>query len=159
MQTASFDGVDDRSRSRCIDADGAGVHVRHEHVAPARRGLHGCIVDARSDAGPRLRPRRAAARTGRAQRHALRQTENLNLLDIGTSWKRASGAEEVFEGSDRSTGAAKWTATRVDLIFGANSQLRALAEVYAQDDAQHKFVQDFVAAWNKVMNLDRYDLA
>jgi len=83
----------------------------------------------------------------------------VNLLDMNTTWKRASESEEVFEGSDRASGTAKWTATRVDLIFGANSQLRALAEVYAQDDTKEKFVQDFVAAWNKVMNLDRYDLA
>jgi catalase-peroxidase len=82
----------------------------------------------------------------------------VNLLDMGTTWTR-SGAEEVFEGRDRATGAAKWSATRVDLIFGSNSQLRALAEVYACDDAQKKFVLDFVAAWNKVMNLDRFDLA
>jgi catalase-peroxidase len=81
----------------------------------------------------------------------------VNLLDMGTTWKRAAGTEEVYEGSDRATGAAKWTATRVDLIFGSNSQLRALAEVYAQDDAKSKFVVDFVAAWTKVMNLDRFD--
>jgi catalase-peroxidase len=83
----------------------------------------------------------------------------VNLLDMDTTWKRASDAEELFEGRDRTTGAVKWSATRVDLIFGSNSQLRALAEVYACDDAQNKFVQDFVAAWNKVMNFDRYDLA
>jgi catalase-peroxidase len=83
----------------------------------------------------------------------------VNLLDMGTTWHRTSDADEVFEGRDRATGAVKWTATRVDLIFGSNSQLRALAEVYACDDAKHKFVADFVAAWNKVMNLDRYDLA
>jgi catalase-peroxidase len=82
----------------------------------------------------------------------------VNLLDMGTTWHRTSDADEVFEGRDRATGAVKWTATRVDLIFGSNSQLRALAEVYACDDAKHKFVADFVAAWNKVMNLDRYDL-
>jgi catalase-peroxidase len=83
----------------------------------------------------------------------------VNLLDMGTSWKPASKEEDVFEGSDRKTGKPKWTGTRVDLIFGSNSQLRALAEVYATADAQKKFVQDFVAAWNKVMNLDRFDLA
>jgi len=82
----------------------------------------------------------------------------VNLLDMGTSWKRTSETADVFEGSDRATGAKKWSATRVDLIFGSNSQLRAIAEVYAQDDAQKKFVLDFVAAWNKVMNLDRFDL-
>jgi catalase-peroxidase len=71
----------------------------------------------------------------------------------------APDARDTFEGRDRATGELKWTGTRVDLIFGSNSQLRALAEVYAQDDAREKFVRDFVAAWNKVMNLDRFDLA
>ena len=83
----------------------------------------------------------------------------VNLLDMGTTWKAASADEDLFEGSDRKTGEAKWTGTRVDLIFGSNSELRALAEVYATADSQEKFVQDFVAAWNKVMNLDRFDLA
>jgi catalase-peroxidase len=83
----------------------------------------------------------------------------VNLLDMGTTWQATSDAEEVFEGRDRATGELKWTGTRVDLIFGSNSQLRALAEVYACDDAQQTFVYDFVAAWNKVMNLDRFDLA
>jgi catalase-peroxidase len=82
----------------------------------------------------------------------------LNLLDLGTTWKAASDDEEVFAGSDRATGERKWTATRVDLIFGSNAELRALAEVYGSEDAEEKFVQDFVAAWNKVMNLDRFDL-
>jgi catalase-peroxidase len=82
-----------------------------------------------------------------------------NLLDMSTEWKATSEDENVFEGRDRATGELKWTGTRVDLIFGSNSQLRALAEVYAQDDSQTKFVQDFVAAWNKVMNADRFDLA
>jgi catalase-peroxidase len=81
------------------------------------------------------------------------------LLDMGTEWKPVSDADDVFEGRDRMTGKVKWTGTRVDLIFGSNSQLRALAEVYASSDAQEKFVHDFVAAWNKVMNLDRFDLA
>jgi catalase-peroxidase len=81
-----------------------------------------------------------------------------NLLDMDTVWKAASGSREAFEGRDCKNGQLKWTATRVDLVFGSNSQLRALAEVYAQDDAQEKFVRDFVAAWNKVMNLDRFDL-
>jgi len=83
----------------------------------------------------------------------------VNLLDMGTEWKAASDAKDVFEGRDRKTGALKWTGTRVDLVFGSNSQLRALAEVYGSSDAQAQFVQDFVAAWTKVMNLDRYDLA
>jgi catalase-peroxidase len=82
----------------------------------------------------------------------------LNLLDLGTTWKATSDSQQVFEGRDRATGELKWTATRVDLIFGSNAELRALAEVYACDDAQKKFVQDFVAAWTKVMNLDRFDL-
>jgi catalase-peroxidase len=83
----------------------------------------------------------------------------VNLLDMGTSWKPVSKEEDVFEGTDRTTGKMKWTGTRVDLIFGSNSQLRALTEAYGSLDAQEKFVRDFVAAWNKVMNLDRYDLA
>jgi len=83
----------------------------------------------------------------------------VNLLDMGTTWKPISDSKDVFEGRDRATGDVKWTATRVDLIFGSNSQLRALAEVYAQDDAKEKFVHDFVAAWTKVMHLDRFDLA
>ncbi len=80
----------------------------------------------------------------------------VNLLDMGTTWKAASDAQDVFEGRDRATGALKWTGTRVDLIFGSNSQLRAIAEVYACDDSQEMFVRDFVAAWNKVMNLDLF---
>jgi catalase-peroxidase len=83
----------------------------------------------------------------------------VNLLDMGTEWKSDSKDADVFEGRDRKTGEVKWTGTRVDLIFGSNSQLRALAEVYASADAQQKFVQDFVAAWTRVMNLDRFDLA
>ncbi|MCW0000557.1 catalase/peroxidase HPI [Pararhizobium sp. YC-54] len=82
----------------------------------------------------------------------------VNLLDMGTVWKAASENKEVFEGRDRATGELKWTASRVDLVFGSNSQLRALAEVYGQNDAKDKFVRDFVAAWNKVMNADRFDL-
>ena len=83
----------------------------------------------------------------------------VNLLDMGTVWTPVSEAGDTFEGRDRKTGALKWTGTRVDLVFGSNSELRALAEVYAQDDAKDKFARDFVAAWNKVMNLDRFDLA
>ncbi len=83
----------------------------------------------------------------------------VNLLDMGTTWKAASAAGNVFEGRDRKTGELKWTATRVDLIFGSNSQLRALAEVYGCEDSQELFLHDFVAVWNKVMNLDRFDLA
>ena len=83
----------------------------------------------------------------------------VNLLDISTTWKATSEAEEEFDGRDRKTGELQWTGGRVDLVFGSNSELRALAEVYASDDAQQKFVRDFVAAWDKVMNLDRFDLA
>jgi catalase-peroxidase len=83
----------------------------------------------------------------------------VNLLDMGNVWKPTSQDEDVFEVRDRKSGELKWTGTRVDLIFGSNAQLRALAEVYGSDDAQQKFVHDFVAAWNKVMNADRFDLA
>jgi catalase-peroxidase len=83
----------------------------------------------------------------------------VNLLDMGTEWKAVSNDADVFEGRDRATGKLKWTGTRVDLVFGSNSQLRALAEVYGSSDAKRKFVDDFVAAWNKVMNLDRFDLS
>ena len=83
----------------------------------------------------------------------------VNLLDMNTEWKAVSDDKEVFEGRNRATGEVAWTATRADLIFGSNSELRALAEVYACADGQEKFVHDFVAAWNKVMNLDRFELA
>jgi catalase-peroxidase len=83
----------------------------------------------------------------------------VNLLDMGTKWQKSAASENVLEGRDRKTGELKWTGTVVDLVFGSNSQLRALAEVYASSDAQKAFVRDFVAAWNKVMNLDRFDLA
>ncbi len=82
----------------------------------------------------------------------------VNLLDLNTDWRKASGSEQVFEGVDRKSGQVKWTGTRVDLIFGSNSQLRAIAEVYASADAKEKFIKDFIAAWTKVMNLDRFDL-
>ncbi|MNY47993.1 Catalase-peroxidase [compost metagenome] len=84
----------------------------------------------------------------------------VNLLDFSTTWSAtADSHQQEFEGRDRKTGAVKWTATRADLIFGSNSELRAIAEVYACADSKEKFVKDFVAAWNKVMNLDRFDLA
>jgi catalase-peroxidase len=83
----------------------------------------------------------------------------VNLLDMGTTWQPISEDAETFEGRDAATGEVKWTGSRVDLVFGSNSQLRALAEVYASDDATEKFVRDFVAAWHKVMDLDRYDVA
>jgi len=81
-----------------------------------------------------------------------------NLLDMGTEWKAVSKSADLFEGRDRASGEKKWTATRVDLVFGSHSVLRALAEVYASEDGQEKFVGDFVAAWHKVMELDRFDL-
>ena len=83
----------------------------------------------------------------------------VNLLDMGTKWQKSATSDGVLEGRDRKTGELKWTGTVVDLVFGSNSQLRGLAEVYACSDSQQKFVRDFVAAWSKVMNLDRYDLA
>jgi catalase-peroxidase len=82
----------------------------------------------------------------------------VNLLNMSTTWKATAQDDDVFEGRDRMSGALKWTGTRVDLIFGSNSQLRALAEVYGCEDSREKFLHDFVAAWNKVMNLDRFDL-
>jgi catalase-peroxidase len=93
------------------------------------------------------------------QKEALTNDFFANLIDFSTTWKASSDAANIFEGADRATGKIKWTGTRVDLIFGSNSELRAIAEVYACDDAKEKFVHDFVAAWNKVMNLDRFDLA
>jgi catalase-peroxidase len=106
------------------------------------------------------------ANVGQSQRGVFTQRLGMltndffvNLLDLGTQWKAVSDAEDVFEGRDRKTGKVRWSGTRVDLVFGSNSQLRALAEVYASSDAQEKLVHDFVAAWNKVMNLDRFDLA
>ena len=82
----------------------------------------------------------------------------VNLLDMGTEWKASGSDKNLYEGRDRKTGQVNWTGTAVDLIFGSQSQLRALAEVYAQEDSKEKFVKDFVAAWNKVMNNDRFDL-
>jgi catalase-peroxidase len=83
----------------------------------------------------------------------------INLLDMGTAWKAAGEDREIYEGRDRKTGELKWTATRADLVFGSHAELRAIAEVYGDADGNRKFVQDFVAAWNKVMNLDRFDIA
>ena len=89
---------------------------------------------------------------------ALTNDYFVNLLDSGTAWTATDDSEQTFVGRDRATGTPKWTASRVDLVFGSNSQLRALAEVYAADDAKEKFVRDFVAAWHKVMMLDRFDV-
>ena len=105
------------------------------------------------------------ANTGRSQHGVFTKRPGVlsndffvNLLDMSTVWKATSATETEFEGHDRATGALKWTATRNDLVFGSNSQLRALAEVYGQSDGQAAFVRDFVAAWVKVMNADRFDL-
>ena len=89
---------------------------------------------------------------------ALTNDYFVNLLDMNTEWKKSKICEHFFDGRDVKTGKARWTASSADLVFGSNSQLRAIAEVYASDDAKEKFVRDFVAAWNKVMNLDRFDL-
>jgi catalase-peroxidase len=83
----------------------------------------------------------------------------INLTDMGIEWKPKSGEEGVYEGKDRKSGQVKWTGTRVDLVYGSNSQLRAITEAYAQEDSKEKFIKDFVRAWDKVMNLDRFDLA
>jgi catalase-peroxidase len=107
------------------------------------------------------RPTRSASlqRAGLTRRpEALTNDFFVNLLDMNIEW-RPSSADGVYEGRDRSSGRVEWTGTRVDLVFGSNSELRALAEVYACDDNKRKFVEDFVAAWSKVMNLDRFDLA
>jgi catalase-peroxidase len=93
------------------------------------------------------------------QKQTLTNDFFVNLVDMGIEWKPVSKEGDEFEGIDRKTGKVKWTGTRADLVFGSNSQLRALAEVYAQNDAKKKFVNDFVTAWDKVMNLDRFDLA
>jgi len=92
------------------------------------------------------------------RKDALTNDFFVNLLDMSTSWKATDESREVFEGRDRKTNQLKWTATRADLIFGSNSELRALAEVYASSDANEKFVKDFVTAWTKVMDLDRFDV-
>jgi len=92
------------------------------------------------------------------RRETLTNDFFVNLLDMRTEWKPSGSAKHVYEGRDRTTGKVKWTASAADLVFGAHSQLRALAEVYACHDAKEKFVRDFVAAWDKVMNLDRFDL-
>ena len=106
------------------------------------------------------------ANSGQAKHGVLtRRPETLtndffvNVLDMSTEWKASVASENVYEGRDRATGELKWTGTAVDLVFGSNSQLRAISEVYACDDSKEKFVRDFVAAWDKVMNLDRFDLA
>ncbi|MDC3218957.1 catalase-peroxidase, partial [Flavobacteriaceae bacterium] len=94
-----------------------------------------------------------------SQPEALTNDFFVNLLDFGTTWSAVSDSENLFEGKDRKTGAVKWSASRSDLIFGSNSELRGIAEVYACSDSEGKFISDFVSAWTKVMNLDRFDLA
>ncbi|MBX9720198.1 MAG: hypothetical protein K2X81_02290, partial [Candidatus Obscuribacterales bacterium] len=108
-----------------------------------------------------LNPSSDGAQLGVLTKHPQTLTNDffVNLLDMSTEWKKSATSDCVYEGHDRKTGKVKWTGTAVDLAFGSNSQLRALAEVYASDDSQQKFINDFVAAWNKVMNLDRFDLA
>jgi len=92
------------------------------------------------------------------RKEALTNDFFVNILDLGIKWRATSDEQDLFEGRDRKTGQVKWTGTRVDLIFGSNSELRAIAEVYACQDAKEKFVSDFVAAWTKVMNADRFDI-
>jgi catalase-peroxidase len=92
------------------------------------------------------------------QPEALTNDFFVNLLDMNTEWQKSAVCDHFFEGRDRKTGEVRWLGSRVDLVFGSNSQLRALTEVYASEDAEKKFVNDFVAAWTKVMNLDRFDL-
>ena len=92
------------------------------------------------------------------KKEALTNDFFINLLDMNTTWKETNKEETLFEGRDRKTNKVKWTGTRADLLFGSNSQLRAIAEVYACEDAMPKFISDFVSAWNKVMNLDRFDI-
>ena len=114
----------------------------------------------RRHARPRREHRRVAARRlHRPARESLTNDFFTNLLDVRTEWKTSAAEENAYEGRDRVTGEVRWTATAVDLVFGAHAQLRALAEVYASGDGQERFVRDFVAAWTKVMEADRFDLA
>jgi catalase-peroxidase len=139
-----LDGVDaehllvDRAQLLTLTAPEMTVLVGGLRVLGANAGRHGVFT---------------------AKPEALSNDFFVNLLDMGTEWKPVAGAEGVYEGRDRKTGKVKWTGTRVDLVFGSNSQLRAIAEVYASADSKEKFVKDFAAAWDKVMNLDRFDLA
>ena len=123
-------------------------------------------LTAPGDDGAGRRPAGAGRQRRRSERSACSPTGPasltndffVNLLDMGTEWKPSADGRDVYEGRDRDTGDVRWTATAVDLVFGSHSQLRALAEVYAASDGEEKFVRDFVAAWDKVMNLDRFDL-
>ena len=166
-------GADRRRVVRGARADGGRLPQLPREGAPAagrvpadRPGEPADPERARDD-----RARRRPARAGRELRAARRSACSpstpgsltndffVNLLDLGTTWTPTSEDADTFEGRDAATGEVKWTGSRVDLVFGSNSELRALAEVYASDDAKEKFVHDFVAAWDKVMNLDRFDLA
>ena len=154
-------------------ADGFRNYTQRQEAAVhgARGGVGGpgatADADGARDDGARRRPARARRQCRRQSKHGVftKQPETLtndffvNLLDMSTEWQPAAGDEGVYEGRDRKTKAVKWTGTRVDLIFGSHSQLRAFAEVYACADSKEKFVKDFVAAWTKVMNADRFDLA
>ena len=143
-----------------IHTDAEGRMVLADALSLAARNKPRAMIDYATLTGAcvyALTERYSGAFTNRPE--ALTNDFFLNLLDMGTEWKAVSNAQDVFEGHDRKTGKFKWTGTRADLIFGSNSQLRALAEVYGSSDAQEKFVHDFVAAWNKVMNLDRFDRA
>src|SRR5688572_24610388 len=135
----------------------SGTSVRSRR-APASR-TRASAGRASTEPARALTPSRAVSRApGPTTRRSGTTAFFVNLLDAGTAWRPLASAENVYEGTDRATGKVKWTATAADLVFGAHSQLRALAEVYASDDAKEKFVRDFVVAWNKVMTLDRYDL-
>jgi catalase-peroxidase len=141
-----------------------GNRLRSEHLLVDRANLLNLSVPETTVLVGGLRV--LGANSGRSTLGVLTSTPGsltndffVNLLDGGTEWTPTSKAGETFVGRDRATGEVTWTASSVDLVFGANSELRAVAEVYASDDAREKFVHDFVAAWDKVMNLDRYDLA
>ncbi len=140
-------------------------------AAPVARGAAGrpgaaADADGAGDDGACRRPARAGANVGQSTHGVFTDRPGtltndffVNLLDMGTQWQQSAGTEGVFEGRDRKSNELKWTGTRVDLIFGSHSQLRALAEVYGSSDAKEKFVKDFVAAWTKVMNADRFERA
>ncbi len=141
--------------------------VRRDGGGAAGRSGAAADADRSRDDGPGRRHACPERQLRRQSQHgvfterpeALTNDFFVNLLDMGTTWTATSEDEDEFEGRDRATGELRWTGTRVDLIFGSNSQLRALAEVYGCEDSEEKFVHDFVEAWDKVMNLDRFDLA
>ena len=171
-RTDAIAGADRRRVLRRARADGRRVPQlppegpRPRGRAPAgRQGVHADAVRPGDDRAASAACACSSANAGESDHgvftdrpETLTNDFFVNLLDMATEWKATSEAEDVFEGRDRGTGAVRWTGTRVDLIFGSSSELRALAEVYASDDAKEKFVRDFVAAWAKVMNLDRFDI-